>query len=114
MLWWPSAPESLEVTYTVTLPSGKKETKKSILLVNGFWGIARHPQYIFELGVALSWGLCTNPFLRHGQSLLYFIFLTILLSHRAVRDAEKCQAKYGEGYAKYVKRVPYKMVPYFY
>ena len=111
MLWWPSAPEKLEVEYSVALPNGRREKKTSILLVNGFWGVVRHPQYIFEIGAALSWGLLTNPFLRHGQSLAYFAFLTVLLLHRATRDADKCKAKYGKGYDKYVRRVPYMVIP---
>ena len=114
MLWWPTKPESLKVNYEVTLPNGKKQAKTSILLVNGFWGMVRHPQYIFELGIACSWGLLTNPTLRYGQSMLYFVFLTILLSHRALRDARKCSQKYGKGYEEYCARVPYLMVPYIY
>ena len=32
---------------------GKK--KKSKLLTSGFWGLARHLNYVFELLLALSW-----------------------------------------------------------
>jgi 7-dehydrocholesterol reductase len=111
MLWWPAPPEKLEVSYTVNI-GGKTVRKTNFLLVNGFWGVVRHPQYIFELLCALSWGLLTNPTLRCGQSLLYFIFLTILLCHRALRDAAKCKAKYGAGYSKYAERVKYMVIPY--
>lgn len=110
MLWWPTAPEALRVEYTVKKGEAL-EKKQSLLLVNGFWGVVRHPQYVFELGIALSWGLATNPFLRRGQSLLYFAFLTVLLFHRAHRDAIKCKAKYGDGYVDYVRRVPYMVIP---
>ena len=53
MLWWPMPPEKLEVEYTVNL-DGKTVKKSNLFLVNGFWGVVRHPQYVFELGVALS------------------------------------------------------------
>jgi 7-dehydrocholesterol reductase len=111
MLWWPVPPESLEVTYTVNI-NGKAQKKTNLFLVNGFWGVVRHPQYIFELGSALSWGLLTNPTLRYGQSLFYFVFLTVLLFHRALRDAAKCREKYGKDYVKYADRVKYMVIPY--
>lgn len=46
--------------------------------------------------------------------LFYPVFLTILLVHRAKRDEEKCLVKYGEGYAKYMRLVRYKILPYVY
>jgi delta14-sterol reductase len=42
------------------------------------------------------------------------VFLTILLIHRAKRDEEKCIAKYGDDYRKYMKLVPYKIIPGIY
>ena len=42
------------------------------------------------------------------------IFLTILLIHRAKRDEEKCLAKYGEYYKKYMKLVPWRIIPGIY
>ena len=114
MLWWPTKPQQLKVHYEVTNPKGEKEPKTSILLINGFWGVVRHPQYIFELGVACTWGLLTNPSLRYGQSMIYWVYLTILLSHRALRDARKMKAKYGKEYDTYCEKVPYLMVPFVY
>ena len=45
---------------------------------------------------------------------LYCSFLTVLLMHRAKRDEEKCLAKYGKYYEKYMDMVPYKIVPFVY
>ena len=67
----------------------------------------------FNVGPHLrSWGLLTNPTLRYGQSLFYFLYLSVLLLHRALRDADKCRAKYGKDYAKYAERVKYLVIPY--
>jgi len=34
--------------------------------------------------------------------------------HRAHRDEQKCLAKYGAYYEKYMAMVPYKIVPFLY
>ena len=91
--------------------------------------------YVFELMLALSWSL---PSLGNNAVLslarispfFYFFFLLILLVHRysrpvrlvrphqklflsrTFRDEEKCFGKYGEGYTKYCKEVPYRMIPF--
>jgi len=86
------------------------KVKKSKLLISGFWGIARHTNYVFELMLALSWSL---PGLGQGiWTFMYFIFLLVLLVHRTLRDEEKCAAKYGDGWKKYCQQVPYRMIPY--
>jgi len=86
---------------------GKK--KKSKLLTSGFWGLARHLNYVFELLLALSWSL---PSLGHGiLPFAYFGFLLILLVHRVFRDEEKCSGKYGAGWKTYCEQVPSRMIP---
>ena len=95
--------------------SGALVERESLLLASGFWGTARHFQYLFELMAAWSWCLLgtnlssdvSNGFLP----LFYAVFLTILLVHRADRDEEKCVLKYGDGYREYMKMVPYKIIP---
>ena len=90
----------------------KGHERNSILLASGFWGMARHLNYFFELLVALCFGL---PALWHSVlPYLYFLFLTTLLVHRAIRDEDKCSLKYGRYWKEYRKLVPYKIVPGFY
>ena len=79
-------------------------------MLSGYWGIARHLNYLMEINVALSWAL---PAIGYGiWPFSYFIFIVILLVHRTYRDEEKCRQKYGKGYEEYCKKVPYKIIPY--
>ena len=51
--------------------------RKSLLLASGFWGIARHFHYVFELTAAWSWCLLANPFKNGALPLFYAVFLTM-------------------------------------
>ena len=80
------------------------------MLLSGFWGVARHTNYVFEILLALTWSL---PAAEYGVTpFAYVAFLVVLLVHRTFRDDEKCRAKYGKGWDEYCQRVPYKMIPY--
>lgn len=105
---WGSKPKIIHAVYSTEDGS----TKQSKLLASGLWGYARHLNYLFELTAAFSWsvpGLATSivPY-------LYFIFLTILLVHRSIRDDDKCQLKYGRYWDKYCEMVKYRIVPKIY
>jgi len=85
------------------------EEKHTKLLTSGWWGVSRHANYTFELAAALLW----SPPVQFHQitPYLYFIFLTLLLLHRAIRDEERCLKKYGKSYTQYKKQVPYFVIP---
>merc|ERR1712050_85425 len=104
---WGKKSQFIEAQYTV-YNHGTPETKYSLLLASGFWGVSRHPHYVFELMAAWSWGLLANPGVNGILALFYPIFLTILLFNRAQRDDEKCSKKYGKFYDEYKRLVPYK------
>lgn len=57
------------------------ETKQSLLLASGWWGVSRHFHYLPELLAAFSWSV---PCLWSGNVLgfSYFIFLFFLLTDR--------------------------------
>ena len=83
--------------------------RKSRLLLSGFWGVARHMNYVFEIMLAFSWSL---PAIHYGITpFAYVIFLIILLVHRTFRDEEKCSQKYGKGWETYCEKVPYRLIP---
>jgi len=117
-LIWGQKPRSITARYTIeNEKTGKKEERTTILLASGLWGFCRHPQYIFELIAAWSWGFlgagglnCPNGVMP----LFYAIYLTILLLHRTARDEEKCFKKYGDDYVSYSKIARYKLIPFIY
>ncbi|ELU11336.1 hypothetical protein CAPTEDRAFT_161831 [Capitella teleta] len=105
-LIWGKKPEVIRAKYTVEADSKPRE---SLLLVSGYWGIARHFHYVPELALAFAW---TVPGLFENLMLyVYFIFLFFLLTHRTFRDDIKCGLKYQKYWTEYCKRVPFKMIP---
>ncbi len=59
---WGRPPRFIEAEYEVVDGvTGERSRKKSLLLASGFWGVARHFQYFFELTAAWTWCLLANP-----------------------------------------------------
>eukprot|EP00581_Thalassiosira_minuscula_P010938 CAMPEP_0183714164 /NCGR_PEP_ID=MMETSP0737-20130205/8796_1 /TAXON_ID=385413 /ORGANISM="Thalassiosira miniscula, Strain CCMP1093" /LENGTH=525 /DNA_ID=CAMNT_0025943069 /DNA_START=36 /DNA_END=1613 /DNA_ORIENTATION=- len=111
-LVWGSKPRYITAKYTIVdRKTGKFSEKTSLLLASGFWGMARHFQYFFELTAAYSWCFLANPVENGVLVMFYALFLTFLLVDRAKRDTEKCSLKYGKYYEEYCDLVPYKIVP---
>ena len=87
----------------------KGEERESILLADGWWGIARHFHYVGEILGALCWSL---PALAGGFIPYFYVFyLTLLLVHRAKRDDVRCRLKYGKYWEEYTRQVPYMILP---
>lgn len=105
---WGKKPETIRAPYTTA--DGQK--RESLLLVSGWWGVARHFHYVPELALAFAWTVPAG--FTHLLPWFYWVFLTILLFDRAGRDDKRCSAKYGDAYQEYKRRVPYRIVPYVY
>lgn len=105
---WGKKPKVLQAHYITE----KGEHKTSLLLCSGWWGIARHFQYIPEILGAFFWSVPAlfSDFFPY----FYFVFLTILLTQRAFRDDSRCSKKYGKDWDKYCEIVPKKMIPYLF
>ena len=83
------------------------EEGKRKLLTSGWWGVSRHINYVFEIGLSACWcGVALKL-----PPLAYLAYIIILLVHRTFRDEEKCVKKYGELWKKYSKKVRYCMIP---
>ncbi len=85
------------------------EKKESLLLASGFWGISRHFHYVPEILGAFFWTL--PALFSDALPYFYVVFLTALLTDRALRDDNRCAIKYGEDWKKYCAIVRYRIVP---
>lgn len=73
---WGKKPTMIEATYKTE----KGETKSSLLLVSGWWGVARHFHYLPEITAAFCWSAPAG--FTHFLPYFYVTFLTILLLDR--------------------------------
>jgi protein-S-isoprenylcysteine O-methyltransferase Ste14 len=125
----PKDPKIAHLKYMQTKAGSK-------LLISGWWGRARHINYLGDW--ILSWSYClptgiagyvvlqnskqgapvVEPGEARGWGMLityfYMLYFAVLLVHRQIRDEEKCRAKYGADWDEYCKKVPYRIVPYIY
>jgi delta14-sterol reductase len=83
------------------------------LLCGGFWGVARHVNYLGEIlmatGLAMSLGHLDSPW-----PWLYPLYYLALLVPRERDDDRRCAEKYGTLWDEYRRRVPYRIVPRIY
>ncbi|KAI1333485.1 delta(14)-sterol reductase like protein [Xylariaceae sp. FL0016] len=113
----------------------------SRLITSGWWGIARHINYLGDWlqswPYSLPTGFAGYAILTAGSNVegsvkmldgrevvqgpakywgmiftyFYIVYFAVLLVHRDSRDDEKCARKYGEDWEKYKSIVKYKIVP---
>jgi delta14-sterol reductase len=83
------------------------------LLVNGFWGVSRHINYLGEilmgLAIALSVGYPGIIWVW-----LYPLYYVVLLFLRQMDDDKRCSSRYGNLWNMYSKKVKYRIIPYLY
>ncbi|KAM6166037.1 delta(14)-sterol reductase LBR [Erethizon dorsatum] len=79
------------------------------LLVSGWWGFVRHPNYLGDLIMALAWSLPCG--FEHVLPYFYVVYFVVLLVHREARDEQQCRRKYGLAWERYCQRVPYRLLP---
>lgn len=127
----PNDPRVKHIKYIETA-SGSK------LMISGWWGYARHINYLGDW--IMSWGYCLptgfagyaiieslspatgeiqrravqTPELR-GWGLIftyfYLVYFGVLLVHREQRDEEKCKRKYGADWNRYTSLVRSRIIP---
>ncbi len=107
-LVWKRPPHLIQANYQTQ----NGETKQTLLLASGWWGISRHFHYVPEIAGAFFWSVPAlfDNFIPY----FYVVFLTILLVDRAYRHDKRCADKYGPSWDLYCKKVPYKIIPYMF
>jgi delta14-sterol reductase len=86
---------------------------KNHLLINGFWGLSRHVNYLGEILMGTGIILCTGyPTLIWPW--LYPLYYVFLLFTRQMDDDKRCSLKYGQLWTEYKQKVPYRIIPFIY
>ncbi|XP_063413907.1 delta(14)-sterol reductase LBR-like [Mytilus trossulus] len=85
---------------------------KTNLLVSGWWGISRHPNYLGDIimHVAMSFAAGFTNVLPHLNA---FLIVSMLLQRERL-DFEECKNKYGDDWERYCKRVKWGVIPYIF
>jgi len=81
----------------------------ALLLTSGWWGIARHLNYLGDLMMGLAWCLPTG--FERPLPYFYITYFLILLIHRERRDHAMCLKKYGRDWEAYCRKVRWRIVP---
>ncbi|TGZ85666.1 ERG4/ERG24 ergosterol biosynthesis protein [Ascodesmis nigricans] len=98
----PDAPEVKHIKY-ITTKSGSR------LMISGWWGIARHINYLGDWVMAWAW--CLPCGFKTPIPYFYVVYFAVLLIHRERRDEIKCSTKYGKDWDKYKSIVRWRIVP---
>jgi delta14-sterol reductase len=89
-----------------TLDDGERR-----ILASGFWGIARHLNYLGEVLMASGLALALWPASGPWSYPLYYM---LLLIPRERDDDRRCAEKYGALWDRYRAAVPWRIVPRVY
>ena len=130
----PNDPRVKHLEYIETATGSK-------LITSGWWGCARHINYLGdwvmswsyslptgvagyvmmeqlnkETGVMEKQAVQTEEIRGWGVPITYFylIYFAVLLIHRERRDEAKCKRKYGADWDRYTSKVKYRIVPGIY
>ncbi|XP_039091714.1 delta(14)-sterol reductase LBR [Hyaena hyaena] len=98
-------PADPKLAHLKTIPTS---TGKN-LLVSGWWGLVRHPNYLGDLLMALAWSLPCG--FGHALPYFYVVYFAVLLVHREARDERHCRRRYGLAWEQYCRRVPHRILP---
>jgi delta14-sterol reductase len=101
-----------ERTFLWIVPESITDGNNS-LLVNGFWGFSRHVNYLGEILMATGIILCTG-YPAMIRPWLYPLYYVVFLFARQQDDNKRCALKYGELWKDYLKKVPYRIIPFIY
>ncbi|QUC23506.1 uncharacterized protein UV8b_07747 [Ustilaginoidea virens] len=95
---------------TLKNPKALETAAGDRILVDGWFGIVRKPNYVPDMFFSFSWGLITG--FKSPFPWFYPVFFMTMIIHRSNRDIERCRRKYGDAWKQYEKEVPYLYIPY--
>ncbi|CAG8663477.1 11279_t:CDS:2, partial [Gigaspora rosea] len=81
----------------------------SRLIISGWWGRARHINYLGDW--IISWAWCLLCGFDDILPYFYVIYFAVLLIHREFRDEEKCKNKYKKDWDRYCEIVKWRIIP---
>ncbi|CAG8497788.1 11748_t:CDS:2, partial [Ambispora leptoticha] len=84
----------------------------SRLIISGWWGRARHINYLGDW--IMSWAWCLPCGFDNIFPYFYVLYFAVLLIHRELRDEEKCRRKYGKDWTRYCEIVQWRIIPGIY
>jgi protein-S-isoprenylcysteine O-methyltransferase Ste14 len=90
-------------------PAYMMTARGTALLASGYWGLARHMNYLGDLMMGLAW--CLAAGIAHLLPYFYILYFTALLVGRERRDHAHCARKYGADWDAYCKRVRWRILP---
>lgn len=106
--------KALETYYIWGKPVEYIHTKEgSYLLCSGFWGLARHFNYIGDLTMCVGWAIAcySSAHAFPWVPLSYCAYFWVMDIHRAFRDEDRCLKKYKSDWKSYTKQVKYRILP---
>ncbi|KAG5359198.1 Delta(24(24(1)))-sterol reductase [Yarrowia sp. C11] len=95
---------------TIKNPTFIKCKNGSTLLTSGVYGWCRKPNYTADFTMCLTWALMCG--IASPLPYFYPVFFFLVLIHRAYRDFERLERKYGEDYEEFKRQVPWIFIPY--
>jgi lamin-B receptor len=98
-------PSSPSVAHLESLPT----SAGTRLLVSGWWGFVRHPNYLGDKLIQLSF--CLFCGFQHALPWLVFGLSFASLIHRIYETERSCARKYGLAWNTYTGRVKYRLLP---
>lgn len=90
-------------------PAFIRTARGTRLLTSGWWGVARHANYLGDLMMGLAW--CLPCLFENLIPYFYIIYFTCLLVHRERRDDAMCHARYGKDWEEYRRKVRWRILP---
>ena len=83
------------------------------LLVNGFWGISRHINYVRRNINGVRY-YSLHRISDVDLAMVISVILCVLLFMRQSDDDKRCELKYGQLWKTYTTKVPYRIIPFIY